>query len=258
MSTQHSSATQPALYHPPHIEDHSDEADLVVQSVRDSADYKYRETKKRKQEEMSHRIAEAQRTGDRNRLRNEKKRVDNHASAVASRFKQEFLVKSFDTLVRAKLSESAHLARLVRDKDMCIARKDAQIRELSRRVGELTNEVDMLQARLNGGEGEGWFAGEFGQGGGFVNGEAEGSGVACTGETAVGVENAAARGSVESTLTTLLRAVGNHGTEVNMELYKIGVAPWEPLQNEMVSERQSLVRSQFRVDKTDNVFDPAA
>lgn len=260
----------------------TNESAAVIKRIHESANSKYRLAKRRKQQELSHKIVEAQRSGDRIRLRNEKKKVDNHASAVASRIKQSFLVHSFEDLVRETMRNSAQLAELVSQRDAAIAKKDATIRVLFRRVAALTEELaegnrqfaaeenvrspDLVLAQ------DPWMlssnytvpASESTAANGehpYVQCEQitvppeRGSVQAHDGQH---LQCSADRPTEESTLISFTETVTPHVQEHVYDLYKTDGVPWESLHNEVINERQASFRTRFKIDRNDVMFDPAA
>lgn len=82
----------------------------VMTGVHNSASEKYRDVKTKKQEDLRYKVVEAQRNGDKNLVKIQKKKNDNHASAVASRVKQDYIVKLFETKLQQSMTESKYLA----------------------------------------------------------------------------------------------------------------------------------------------------
>lgn len=119
-----------------------EDAPAVIARVHDAASAQYRSVKKRKQAELAYRIVP---TEDPALLKKKKKKVDNQASSVASRSKQEFIVRTFEAVVTAKMKDVARLVAVVRAKKIEAARKDEDNCELRRKVALLSEELNELK-----------------------------------------------------------------------------------------------------------------
>lgn len=115
----------------------------LIADIREGAANEYLRVKRHKQSELHHRFLseDGKKSGALSRA--QKKKVDNHASAVASRCKQEFLVSGFETLLRRKLEEAQLLTAACTQSRTTIVEqmrdlraKDAQINVLRKQLFE--------------------------------------------------------------------------------------------------------------------------
>lgn len=118
-----------------------DNADEVITNVHDRASAQYRLIKRRKQEELRPKILTAERSGDRAIVKNQKKKVDNHASAVASRVKQDYLIRQFDALVREKMSHNVRMADSLLAMSAVVAAREEQLRVVVQCNAELSRQI---------------------------------------------------------------------------------------------------------------------
>lgn len=125
-----------------------DNPSAVIACVHKSAGVQYRIIKQRKQTDLRPKVLEAQRSGDKDRIKTAKKKVDNHASAVACRVKQEFLTTSFENLVTALMHECARLRRLNKKSHTESLKKDALLAQVTERLQKILHEKDALQTKL--------------------------------------------------------------------------------------------------------------
>lgn len=241
-------AEQRGLGDPP-VEDPSS----VIAHVKEKASVQYRIIKKRKQAELAHRILAAEREGDRALLKSEKKKVDNHASALASRAKQEYLVSSFEALVRTKMTDSARLKDIVRGQSLEAAGKDEVISELRRKVALLSGELKQSESARSAlvagvGEDRTWLSGswplEFD-------------------EPTVGLQHAGAEDGPEvadSALSAFLEEVTPQVQDLQgPEVCKLEPSPWEPLQAPVICERQvGFVKASLKPHEHEESFNPVA
>lgn len=121
-------------------------SDEIVRKVHDAAGEKYRSTKKGKQEDLFYKIIDAQQRGDRQLLKNVKKKVDNHASAVASRVKQEFLISYFEMVIKSVKDDNSYLADVIRQKNEQCTRKDLAMESMRKQISNLLIEISQLRA----------------------------------------------------------------------------------------------------------------
>ena len=104
----------------------------------------YKLTKREKQQELSSRVDQAKAIG-KTAFKNEKKRVDNHASSVASRSRRVYLISSYEALVERKIQESSRLAALLFQQRAVDEKQKAHIRRMQVRIDALTREVKQLK-----------------------------------------------------------------------------------------------------------------
>lgn len=121
----------------------SDVERCPIDTIHNDALNEYKQSKRRKQTELTTRRA----TSTIPLTKIQKKRDINHASAVASRNKHEFLLRQFESTLRRKLSE----AQVLSDAYVSSRRKICeQVRLLSAKDNEiatLRNELAVYQAR---------------------------------------------------------------------------------------------------------------
>lgn len=118
----------------------SDASRDVIADIKTGATNEYQRVKRHKQSELNYRrTAGCAAAGPPSRV--QKKKVDNHASAVASRCKQEFLVLQFEILLRRKLTEAQILSAAcvesrsaLSEKMAIICSKDAEIAKLRKQL----------------------------------------------------------------------------------------------------------------------------
>ncbi|CAN8072323.1 unnamed protein product [Agarophyton chilense] len=126
--------------------DANQHADQLIKRLHEHALTEYRITKKRTQQELASKIMEARRSGDRSVLKTQKKKVANHASAVASRVKREYIVSSFECLLKEKVMDSYRLSDVVCRQAIIMADKDDQIRRLNDKIIVLCQQVNAFSS----------------------------------------------------------------------------------------------------------------
>lgn len=236
----------------------TDEPSAVIACVHESAGVQYRIAKRRKQADLAFKIADAQRAGDKNILKSEKKKVDNHASAVASRVKQEFLITSFEALVTNKMRDCTRLVAVVRRQMLEAAKKDQVIAELSDRVAQLTEEGEQLQQQLQQGNDQQ----TINEPGGWLScpelaifpsslptsfGELAAHTIPPLSEDAARVQ--------ESALSSVLEAVA---PRMHDEFSKLEPTTWDVQHAAFIMERQASVRARLKKDEQDDILNPVA
>lgn len=115
--------------------DNNQEPETVIGFVREMANRMYSHEKERMQRSLYHRIAEAVRSDDPVRVRTAKKKVDNQASAVATRERRRIHVSFSEQLA----SESI---RRLNNKNAEINNKNAEIRALKQEVKDLRERLE--------------------------------------------------------------------------------------------------------------------
>lgn len=85
----------------------------VIKKVHSKAHDQYRFEKRKKQDELRREQFSELQTQDRSGLKTIKKKIDNHASAVASRIKHGALIEEFEAIIRNTMQENQHLADTV-------------------------------------------------------------------------------------------------------------------------------------------------
>lgn len=85
----------------------------VIKKVHSKAHDQYRFEKRKKQDELRREQFSELQTQDRSDLKTIKKKIDNHASAVASRIKHAALIEEFEAIIKTKMQENQHLADTV-------------------------------------------------------------------------------------------------------------------------------------------------
>lgn len=83
---------------------------LIIKSIKNRAEKKYHNVKSGEQDKLRHKIFTAQRNGDKDLIKKQKKKNDNHASAVASRKKREYIVQLFQDQMQQTMMERNQLA----------------------------------------------------------------------------------------------------------------------------------------------------
>ncbi len=113
----------------------------LVADIRTGAANEYLRVKRHKQSELNDRCVSESGSPGGPPSRAQKKKVDNHASAVASRCRQEFLVSEFEILLRRKLSEAQILTAACAQSRVTIAEqqcdlhaKDAEIASMRKQL----------------------------------------------------------------------------------------------------------------------------
>lgn len=101
--------------------------DSIITIIDDVSQREYHVVKKAKQRNLHGKIAEAEKSNDRSRVRSAKKKVDNHASAVASRAKQTAKNKAYEQVIRNLMHREELSAQIIQKKNQVIQRRNEEI-----------------------------------------------------------------------------------------------------------------------------------
>lgn len=105
--------------------------DAVVKAIHNHAAQEYVRAKKAKIEELKERSSTVSPPPDQRSRMILRKKMDNHASAVATRIRREAALLQFEIAIRNTMAENAQLADACNNLNEIIAQKDEEIRSLT-------------------------------------------------------------------------------------------------------------------------------
>lgn len=122
---------------------------IVIKDIREDAEQEYIKVKTAKREELRRRNHSVSLSIDRKCQKIQNKRIDNHASAVATRKRRDFTFHRYEVVINNTMAENFQLADACTNLTTLVTEKDEELRRKDELIQLLTDKLSSVEGSNN-------------------------------------------------------------------------------------------------------------